>query len=751
MDDFDLLRPDDIPPRRRRPGDRPDDPLTELIFSSVSFSEDFKGKTTSSGKAKKTKEEDNKKTGAVESPQEEVPSFYLRHADLTPESRSRNVIEAELAAYDEDDRRLKEKIRASHGASSHPAPPFPARVHQPDSIHRDVPRVGIEAIALPVAERLSSRAPSRVHAKLDALRSRTILATPGDSPAEIRESSLPSRGLTRRRRLRTGHIFIAGLFGILCVGGIAAALLNNGGRFPFSLLSSSSYLVLNASDEKNFPPLFALREEISRLETETEHDALNSAAEQLDVFFKSNRAFSWLAPFKDDASLGEVRGLEEARAAIEASRAFQDQSGRTMTSLDMAAQYEQWLSFWHGLFSRDASYLLIATAGGLQTPALREPVSYALVSVRDGEVSVERSGSIEELNAAIAAKLIPPRPVQVVKTGFDFYEAGWFLDFETAGEELLMLFEETTGAKNLAGVLAVDEEVLAALSDVTGRALTAADPQWTTLLFEKLHQEAPDRWSRYGEELAKGMGTHALQLYLKDESLQTFVEDAPYAVELGRAEGEDALSVGMRLFQGEGAELSLVSHRPYFFKDGSVIVRAEATIDSTSDSPQRAFVKFYVPQGSQLLERAGFSSAPPLPLFDYEGNGFRARESVQSSEVADEVQGFPELSMFHEGSFLAVGGWIDLPARSSKTLSLRYRLGWRLDWRSGADTYRLRVIRPGSWVRFPFKYQAEYEEGIEYRWKDPAGYTSEKIIEYQEILSSDRILSAEIRYPHDEN
>lgn len=373
------------------------------------------------------------------------------------------------------------------------------------------------------------------------------------------------------------------------------------------------------------------------------------------------------------------------------------------------------------ILSRDGSYLVVETDSNRNSPVGGEPASYALVRSRSGALGIAREGSVAELNAALPAKIIPPEPVQVFKTNFDFFETGWFFDPAQFGRAFGELYYETTGER------------------VGGTIILSSD--------------SPFDIRKLIDTLATGENDKIFEQAVNERELGFYFSDETIASPLKTAADIDTFFIGLRGWEpldstrGESgrANVELIEYQPQYFVDGSIVSTLEFRLVNSASAPLNVYTKIAFPKGSILLAANGFADPLAAPKFDYAANGFKENPYVSPTANVP-ASFFPKLDFFDESGLAVVGGWVSFSPRSSQTLSISYRLPFRLDWQRGRDNYLLNIPKIGAASRAPFRYRAALAEGTGFEWLSPAGYVSGSLAEYQTILDRDQILSATIKY-----
>ncbi len=537
------------------------------------------------------------------------------------------------------------------------------------------------------------------------------------------------------------------------------------------LLGSQSFILLNAEEEAVFKPLYLLRRNLEDTQDKLLSDVgqnmslqkndkaeaiedIEDISNSLDNFFKANEDFSWFNMFKSEKSLFSDEELpshpEEIillSQIVKKKTQLQEKIGFSIEpSNEEVANYLDWLEFWEELLTQSGDYLVISTHPYRESPVGGEPHFYSLVRIEDEKLSVVLSGDVEDLNAAVTTKIVPPEPIRVLKTNFDIKESGWFLETKEASEHFIEAFTKTTG-HNIDGVVWFDHSLLEEIVQKQSFVFNSQQSNWLEDFFDILSRQSNSGWRSLEKSLNLGLSDGRLKLYFKKRSLSNFVEEKNLALKTV-SEDKDFLSFGMRSWGGARIIVELLEYRPDFFIDGSVVSNAYLNIKNTESVSDWVYLKFYIPLDSIILNEEGFSNRRTLPEFDYKTQGFQKDLNLSSINFSGRKNN-PQLDGFIEGGVLAVGGWVELEPNSRKTVSLHYRLPFRLNWQKGSDEYALRVEKVGRDDDLPFRWQTKIEEGLGLDWEEPVGFLSDSVAEYQANLYKDLNLRLEVNFKNE--
>lgn len=503
------------------------------------------------------------------------------------------------------------------------------------------------------------------------------------------------------------------------------------------LLSSSSFTLVNREENTVFPKLSEIRSQIKHL------GASDSAAEAIFDFLEKNTDFDWFNIFKKNTSdsgftLAGLDFLDKAKNIVLASTATE------VKDLNLRLLDEQiiWFEFWNRVFLPEKKYLVVITDEKQPWPGAGKPQSYVVVKTTASGLDVVNSANVGNLDAAFNLKIIPPEPVRVASTAWLPSESFWFLDFEDSIKTFINFFENTTGTK-IDGAMVFSRSFLKELSFKENLVFNIDSPNWFYGLTDTLSRKPAGRWLSLAQTMEKGLYSHKVQFYFKDDFLKRFVLNSGWSNSVRVSPQEDFLGMGWTSVKDGSLGLDLMEYRSSIFEDGSVMARINILLrqDNNGVGSQNYF-KIYLPQGSQPLKAEGFSPREKIPEFEYARQGFSTDVRIKPPEKSE----IENLDVFEESGLTVAGGWVNLKSADRNTLSLEYLLPFKLARKNTLADYHLKVTRPHQNEDVPFRFIMTPEKGIKLMSLDPNGFVSGNLGEYQGNLSSDLILDAGLAF-----
>lgn len=321
-------------------------------------------------------------------------------------------------------------------------------------------------------------------------------------------------------------------------------------------------------------------------------------------------------------------------------------------------------------------------------------------------------GGPYDIRNQLRARVAPPRPLQLVGGRWEFQDANWFPDFSASAEKIRWFWSKA-GQPTLDGVVAINSSILQALLEVTGpiempeygKTLTAENVIFELQksveleydktenkpkkiigdllpkILERLQGRPREDWLRLADVGLRALEIKDVQVWMAREEEEALIERYAWSSRLKPTIG-DALSIVEANIAGQKTDASIqetVDHAVNIAEDGSITDTVTFTRTHNGERGELfqgvnnvAYVRVYVPEGSELLEADGFE-APSSTLFETpmeedgsDSDELRLVQAVSSSHA--------EVDITREFGRTAFGGWIQLRPGQTRTTSFRYRL-----------------------------------------------------------------------------
>ncbi len=345
--------------------------------------------------------------------------------------------------------------------------------------------------------------------------------------------------------------------------------------------------------------------------------------------------------------------------------------------------------------------------------------SFAIVDIDKGAIKKidVPGGGPYDLNGSLSEHVIAPGPLHLINPRWQFQDANWFPDFPTSAQKI-MWFYEKSGRESVDGVIAINARVFEELLGIIGpiplpaydKTITKANfidetqkaveleydkkvnkpKQFIGDLFSKTLERFQSMNSQTGVKiidlLLQKSATRDIQIFFKDESLQTFISHHGMSGEILDAPIDYLMIVDSNV-GGDKTDRVIetsVRHSIALQKDTSLITTLEITRthrgkkgDVFSGKKNIDFIRMYVPEGSVMQSTEGFQAPPSNhfknPPVDYIEDGDLTR--IQGEYRVDTISGMATHKEFGKTVF---SGWIQTDPDTHTTVRISYRLPFTL-------------------------------------------------------------------------
>lgn len=340
--------------------------------------------------------------------------------------------------------------------------------------------------------------------------------------------------------------------------------------------------------------------------------------------------------------------------------------------------------------------------------------SLAEIVMDQGEVKsvFVPGGGPYDFRNQLLARVVPPKPLQLVAARWEFQDANWFPDFPAAAQKINWFWSKS-GQPTLDGVITVNASLMEKLLAVTGpiempaygKTITAENFLMETQkaveleydktenkpkkiigdlmqeILKRIKSGSQEDWLNLVALLGDAVETKDVQVYLTDAKGEAMVERLGWSSQIKPTDG-DALAVVEANIAGQKTDAVIdekVTHEVNIQEDGSVI--DTVTLDRKHNGQHGelfrgannvAYVRLYVPKGSELLEASGFQT-PSSTYFKHP----LAEDPVDADVerlVKDGASTVANVDVTEEFGRTSFGGWVQLEPGQSQTTSYRYRL-----------------------------------------------------------------------------
>lgn len=416
----------------------------------------------------------------------------------------------------------------------------------------------------------------------------------------------------------------------------------------------------------------------------------------------------------------------------------------------------------------------------------------ALIDIDKGQVQQIEvpGGGVYDIAGQLTEKVIAPRPLWLVNPHWNLQDANWFPDFPTSVEKIIWFFEKS-GGPSVDGVIALTPDVIEDLLEIVGSIDMTDDygviveaenfREVTQKEAEKKYEEAPESKKFIADLtpillnrvfnlksdsllviidiLNKNLKAKNLLFYFNDSELQQEISQWEWSGEIKDTEKDYLAVINTNISGGKTDQAidELIDHQTEIWADGSIIDTVTVTRihkgesgDPWTGMKNIDYMRFYVPQGSILMEARGFEEVNPqnfkFPKPDYS-------EDNQLKEIEGEV-------IIHQSSGMRInqefgktvfGNWVQVEPGQSTTVSIKYLLPFKI--KAGglinqSDNYSLLVQKqPGSKGSLLIN-TLQLPSNFDLSWvypEDNLVSSQEKTLKFESVLSQDQYLGVVLK------
>lgn len=344
--------------------------------------------------------------------------------------------------------------------------------------------------------------------------------------------------------------------------------------------------------------------------------------------------------------------------------------------------------------------------------------SYAELKIKNGQITkinLPGEGSYN-LQGNLTANLIPPAPLQLLQPRWEFRDANWFADFPTSAKKL-MWFYEKSGGPTVDGVIALDTNPLIDLLKIIGpitlnnQNLTINSENFIDTIQQRVEVDYDKTKNQPKEVLAdlapiliekifseknnllpllslinKNLSEKHIQFFFTEPTLQKDITAQGWGGELKNNPNGDFLAVVNTNIGGEKSDRVIeqtIQHQAKIADDGTItdtvtVTRHNPGSESIfSNAKNNSYVRFYVPQGSQLISATGFIW-PDETNYQAPEKWFTIDEDLQkinNTQTIDEKTG---TIITKETDKTVFANWMIVSPQETAVATITYRLPFKI-------------------------------------------------------------------------
>lgn len=376
------------------------------------------------------------------------------------------------------------------------------------------------------------------------------------------------------------------------------------------------------------------------------------------------------------------------------------------------------------------------------------PGSYAVITFDDGRLTGIKVDDIYNPDGQLREKIVPPKPLQHITPTWGARDANWFADFPTSAKKVIEFYREGSG-ESVDGVLTLTPDVIIDILKLTGPihmsdygVTLGADnflaqvqeeveygerrPGQQTpkkilidffpIFLEKIGDSDQKTWLEIVDIFSRALTEKHMLAYFNDETLQSVALENGFAGNL-TDNTRDYLQVVYTNVKGSKTDVmtnSSLKLNTKLNKDGSADHELQITRTHRGGGERLrfynlqnpAYVRVYVPQGSQLEFIDGNDVPDFQPLVDYSGSDYKADRDLSRIEE-NSTHPHTGVDVFEESGKTVFGFWMILDPKDTKTVTLRYKVKDGYE----DDDYKIYIQKQSGTVADPLEVDVELPNG----------------------------------------
>jgi hypothetical protein len=341
--------------------------------------------------------------------------------------------------------------------------------------------------------------------------------------------------------------------------------------------------------------------------------------------------------------------------------------------------------------------------------------SFALADFDKGKLTNMSipGGGTYDLKGSLKARIASPQPLHLINPLWQFQDANWYPDFPTSAKQITWFYDKSNGPTT-DGVIAINATLMEDLLAVTGpidmpeygKTITNQNFYYETQkaveveydktenkpkqfiadlapkVLEKLMHADNDQLVKLAGIMDEALSKRDVQLWLKDTDTEQRITNLGWGGGIKKTDGDYLYMVHTNI-AGQKTDLQMrddVQHSVKILPDGTSIVTL--TLSRTHGGQKGAqfsgvrnvdYVRFYVPQGSMLVEAHGFE-APDPKLFKMGDGSEGADPAVDTEEQNTKIDRDSGTRISDEGDKTVFGNWMQTDPGETTVITLVYQL-----------------------------------------------------------------------------
>lgn len=393
--------------------------------------------------------------------------------------------------------------------------------------------------------------------------------------------------------------------------------------------------------------------------------------------------------------------------------------------------------------------------------------SFALLDLAKGKIKKLDlpGGGPYDLQGSLKVAILPPAPLQLLKSRWELQDANWFPDFPASAQKIAWFYEKS-GGPTVDGVMALDTYLLIELLKITGEiampeyGLTINAQNFVTATQKQVeidYDKTQNKPKQFLADLApkildklfstkenflpivrilnQNLNQRHLQLYLADPLLEQVMAAQGWGGELkNNPQGDYLLVINTNIAGGktDGVIKQTLQHQAKIEIDGSIVNRVTIRRehqgkegDLFTNLQNVSYLRLYAPANSQLIQAEGFTY-PEEKHFKVADKRYKIDEDlkrIEQNQTIDEQSGTMITQEFGKTSF---GNWVMTKPGQSTTVSFTYKLPYQIaDQDKDLFSYSLLVQKQAGSLADNFSSSIIWPPSWQIIWHDQAEATKQ--------------------------
>lgn len=385
--------------------------------------------------------------------------------------------------------------------------------------------------------------------------------------------------------------------------------------------------------------------------------------------------------------------------------------------------------------------------------------------LNDGALNSLDIRSVYDWDGQLKEKILPPQPMFLVNNQWYLRDSNWFASFPDSAKRMSVLFEKE-GGETPDLIITMTPEIILDMLERTGpitlpqHNVTLTKENFveqtqveTSVNYDKTLNQPKQFLADFFPILMEKVGSSGgmmtfleifqrnlykknVLLYSRNVEIQAKILAFNWGGEL-RSTDRDYLSIVNSNLGGTKTDrdmLRSINLQTEIDKDGTVtnkLIYTVKNLNRNSALNNKSFIRFYVPEGSNLISSEGFNTDIILPrLQESEYEIDEVVQNWQRKVIQDTVTG---TFKGQEAGKTWFGNWLDVPAGETRTITLTYTLPFIVN---NIDRHSLLVQKQSGSMIENIQYTVNFT-GRNSLWNSNTATIEESSLKFNQDLMTD--------------